>query len=576
MIEEERKRELEAMRHSASHVMAEAVQALFPGAKFGIGPTVEGGFYYDFDLPRPLAPADLEKIESRMKESVAADLPFRREEVDVATARRLFADQPYKLELVEELRDEPLSVYRQGGFTDLCRGPHVASTGRIGAFKLLSVAGAYWRGDENRPMLQRIYSTAFFTQRELDEHLRRLDEAARRDHRRLGKDLDLFSVHPEVGAGLLLYHPNLGRVRTVVEDFWRSEHYRHGYEIVYTPHIGRAVLWERSGHLGYFTDDMYPPMELDNAEYYLKPMNCPFHILIYESAMRSYRDLPMRLAELGTVYRYERPGVLHGLLRTRGFTQDDAHIFCRPDQIEDEVIACIDLSFFLLGAFGLHEYEIYLSTRPAKAVGEVEAWEDATRALRQALARRGLSYAVDEGGGSFYGPKIDIKIKDARGRAWQCTTIQFDFNLPERFDLTYVGEDGEEHRPHMIHRALLGSLERFLGVLVEHYGGALPVWLAPVQAVVIPIADRHNEYAARVEAQLRDAGLRTNADTRSERMNLKIREAQLQKVPYMLVVGDAEVAGGKVAVRLRSGENRGPMAIEEFLRLALDDIAARR
>jgi len=576
MAGEERDGRLEAMRHSASHVMAEAVQALFSGAKFGIGPTVQDGFYYDFDLPQPLTPEDLEAIEARMKEIVAADLPFEREQVDVATARRVFADQPYKLELIEELQDGPLSIYRQGGFTDLCRGPHVESTGRVGAFKLLSVAGAYWRGEETRPMLQRIYGTAFFTQQELEDHLHRLEEAARRDHRRLAKDLDLFSIHPEVGAGLLLYHPKLGRARTVIEDFWRNEHYRRGYEIVYTPHIGRALLWERSGHLTYFTDDMYPPMKLDNADYYLKPMNCPFHILIYKSALRSYRELPMRLAELGTVYRYERPGVLHGLLRTRGFTQDDAHIFCRPDQMEDEVIACIDLSFFLLGAFGLHEYEIYLSTRPGKAVGEAQAWEDATRALRQALARRGLPYAVDEGGGSFYGPKIDIKIKDALGRSWQCTTIQFDFNLPERFGLTYVGEDGQEHRPYMIHRALLGSLERFLGVLIEHYGGALPVWLAPVQAVVVPIADRHNDYARRVEAHLREQGLRAEADTRSERMNLKIREAQLQKVPYMLVVGDAEMAGEKVALRLRSGENRGPLPLEEFLRLACEDVAARR
>ncbi len=569
------KERLERLRHSASHVMAEAVLSLFPGAKLGIGPAIEDGFYYDFDLPRPLTMEDLTAIEAKMREIVAADLSFIYEEDDRQAAQRRFAEQPYKLELIADLGEERYGVYTQGGFTDLCRGPHVPSTGQIGAFKLLSVAGAYWRGDEHRPMLQRIYGTAFETQEEVDAHLHHLEEAARRDHRRLGRELDLYSVHEETGAGLIHWHPKGARVRTIIEDFWRTEHYRAGYDLVYSPHIGKANLWRQSGHLDFYHDNMYSPMDIEGQDYYIKPMNCPFHINIYQSALRSYRELPLRLAELGTVYRYERSGVLHGLMRVRGFTQDDAHIFCRPDQMEAEIEGVIDFTLHMLRAFGFDEYEVYLATRPEKAVGAPELWEQATTALQRAATERGLSYEVDEGGGAFYGPKIDIKIKDALGRAWQCTTIQFDFNLPERFDLNFIGDDGREHRPYMIHRALLGSLERFFGVLVEHYAGAFPVWLAPVQAAIIPISDRHLDYARQVEQTLRQADVRVELDASSERMQAKIRRAQLAKVPYMLVLGDAEVSGGTVAVRQRSGENHPGLSLDGFLEMLRQAVAAR-
>ncbi len=557
---------LDPLRHSAAHVMADAVLEVFPEAKLAIGPPIEDGFYYDFELPRPLTPEDLKEIEERMRAIIAADHPFIREEVSKEEARRLFADQPYKLEILDEIPDEKVSLYRHGKFVDLCRGPHVESTGKIKAFKLLNVAGAYWRGDERRPMLQRIYGTAFETEAELEAYLKRLEEAARRDHRRLGRELDLFSIHhEEIGAGLVLWHPKGGRIREIIEEFWRRLHREAGYELVYTPHIGRARLWEISGHLDFYRENMYQPIEVEGQEYYLKPMNCPFHIYIYKSRVRSYRELPVRLGELGTVYRYERSGVLHGLLRVRGFTQDDAHIFCRPDQIEAEVIGVLDLNFRLWEAFGFKEFEIYLATRPEKFVGRVEDWDRATEGLKQALRDRGLDFKVDEGGGAFYGPKIDIWFRDAIGRAWQCTTVQFDFNEPERFDLKYTGPDGREHRPIMIHRALLGSMERFFGILIEHYAGAFPVWLAPVQAVIIPITDRHLEYAYQVEGRLRAAGLRVETDDRSDRMNQKIRDAQLQKVPYMLVVGDREVESGTVAVRHRTGENLGPMPVDAFI-----------
>jgi len=451
----------------------------------------------------------------------------------------------------------------------------VESTGRIKSFKLLGVAGAYWRGDERRPMLQRIYGTAFESQEALDEFLKLLEEAEQRDHRRLGRQLDLFSVHEEVGPGLIIWHPKGGRLRAVIEDYWRDLHYRYGYELVYGPHIGRAGLWETSGHLDFYRENMYSPMDVEGQEYFIKPMNCPFHIMVYRSALRSYRNLPMRLAEMGTVYRYERSGVLHGLMRVRGFTQDDAHIFCRPDQIEDEIMGCLDLTFELLEDFGFRDYEIYLSTKPEKWVGSDEMWAEATRSLERALYVRELEYDVDEGGGVFYGPKIDVKIRDALGRAWQCTTIQFDFNLPERFDLTFQGSDGRPHRPYMVHRAILGSLERFLGVLIEHYGGAFPLWLAPVQAVVIPIADRHLEYARGVAQDLKKQGFRVEVDERSERMNLKIREAQLQKVPYMLVAGDREVSSGTVAVRPLSGEDLGPVSLPDLAARLGDEVASK-
>jgi threonyl-tRNA synthetase len=558
--------------------MAEAVQHLFPNAKFGIGPAIENGFYYDIDLPRPLTPDDLEKIEAEMRKIVQENQRFQRSEMTRQEARDFFEkrDQPYKVEIIDELEDESPSIYQQGDFVDLCRGPHVESTGEIGAFKLLSVAGAYWRGDEKRPMLQRIYGTTFPTQQELDEYLWRQEEAKKRDHRRLGPELDLFSVSEDIGPGLILWHPKGGRVRIAVEEFWRKSHFDAGYEVVFSPHVGRGLLWETSGHLQNYADIMYPPMELEGERYFVKPMNCPFHIQMYKTRLRSYRDLPLRWAELGTVYRFERSGVLHGLLRVRGFTQDDAHIFCRPDQVEAEVLGALDLSLYLFRSFGFHEYDVYLSTRPEdKYVGDLDNWEKATEALRQAVIKRGLAYQVDEGGGAFYGPKIDIKVKDALGRSWQCTTVQFDFNLPERFDLSFIGEDGKEHRPIMVHRALLGSLERFFAILVEHYAGAFPLWLAPVQAVVIPIADRHLAYAQQAAKQLGDAGLRVDVDGRREKVNFKIREAQLQKIPYMLVVGDREMESGTAAIRSRSQGDLGAKPLDEIRGMLLHQVAAK-
>ena len=576
IIEEEHPHDpVDTMRHSAAHIMAEAMLSLFPDAKIGIGPTIEHGFYYDFDLPRPLTPEDLGTIEDKMRQIIAADQPFSYEDIDKDVARKLFEGQPYKQEIIEAIPDQKVRVYTQGGFTDLCRGPHVSSTGKIKAFKLLNVAGAYWRGDERRPMLQRIYGAAFESQGELDAHLERLEEAIRRDHRRLGRELDLFSVHEEAGAGLIYWHPKGARVRSIIEDYWRQQHYKRGYDLVYSPHVGKGWLWETSGHLGFYQENMYAPMEMDEQQYYVKPMNCPFHIMIYRTSLRSYRELPMRLGELGTVYRYERPGVLHGLLRVRGFTQDDAHIFCTPEQVEDEVVGVLDFTFDMMRDFGFEELEIYLSTRPEKYVGEPADWEHAQDALRHAIQRRGLPYHTDEGGGAFYGPKIDIKIRDALGREWQCATVQFDFNEPARFGLTYVGPDGHEHQPTMVHRVLLGSLERFFGVLIEHYAGAFPVWLAPVQAVVIPIADRHHDYAQQVAAQLREADIRVQVDDRSERMNYKIREAQVQKIPYMLVVGDREAADGVLSVRLRSGEELRGQPVAEFLRTVQEAVAKK-
>ena len=567
---------LERLRHSASHIMAEAVLSLFPDAKLGIGPPINTGFYYDFDLPRSLTLDDLKVIEERMRQSISGDQPFVQQEVDKEEARRLFAHQPYKLELIEEIADEMVSTYRHGDFLDLCAGPHVANAGQVRAFKLTSIAGAYWRGDERRPMLQRIYGALFETEEELADHLHRLEEAQRRDHRRLGRELDLFSFHEEFGPGLVYWHPKGGRIRTIIEDLWRQEHYKAGYEIVYTPHLGKAALWDVSGHLDFYRENMYAPMDVDGQEYFLKPMNCPFHIEIYKSAVRSYRDLPMRLAELGTVYRYERSGVLHGLLRLRGFTQDDAHIFCRPDQVEEEVIRAVDFGIHYLRLFGFDDYLLCLSTRPDKYVGSIEEWDRATEALQQAIQASGMSYEVDEGGGVFYGPKIDIHVRDPIGRTWQLTTVQFDFNLPERFDLTFIGQNGREQRIYMVHRALLGSLERFLGVLIEHYAGAFPLWLAPVQVVLIPIADRHLEHARRVASELEAAGLRVKLDERSERMQAKIRDAQLQKVPYMLVMGDKEVEAQAVAVRLRSGQDLGSMSLSAFLARAVDEVRQRR
>ncbi len=570
---EKKEERLERMRHSAAHVMAEAVLSLFPEAKFGIGPAIENGFYYDFDLPRSLSPDDLPKIEQKMAEIIAADEPFIQDEISKDEARRLFSSQPYKLELLEEIPDEKVSIYRQGGFVDLCRGPHVSSTGEIKAFKLLNIAGAYWRGDEHRPMLQRIYGVAFETKEELDNYLKKLEEAAKRDHRKLGRELDLFSIHEEAGPGLVLWHPKGAVIRRVIEDFWKDEHIKRGYDIVYTPHIAKLDLWKRSGHWEFYRDYLYSPMEVEGQEYIIKPMNCLGHILIYKTKQRSYRELPIRMAELGTVYRYERSGVLHGLSRVRGFTQDDAHIFCRFDQLEDEVVGVLKLALFMIDTFGFTSYQVFLSTRPEKYAGSLEVWEEATETLKKALLRLEIPYEIDPGEGVFYGPKIDIKFEDAQGRAWQGPTIQVDFNLPQRFNVTYIGEDNREHPVAMVHRTVLGSMERFLASLIEHYGGAFPVWLAPVQVRVIPIADRHLEYARRVESELKSQGVRVEVDAKSETVNHKIREAEVEKIPYMLVVGDREVSNSTVSVRSHGKKELTTQPLSSFKEGILKAIA---
>ena len=567
--------QLETLRHSASHVMAEAVLRMFPDARFGIGPAIEDGFYYDFELPRSLTPDDLPVIEGIMREIVALDVPFDRKEVSKDEAIRLFTDQPYKLELLQDLDDGEITLYSQGSFTDLCRGPHVKSSGQIGAFKLMRTAGAYWRGDESRPMLQRIYGVCFESEAALAEHLEKLALAAQRDHRKLGKDLDLFSIHDEIGPGLVCWHANGAMVRQVIEDFWRAEHQKRRYGIVYTPHIGKLDQWKKSGHWEFYHENLYSPMEVDGQQYLLRPMNCLGHILIFKNRTRSYRELPVRMAELGTVYRYERGGVLYGLTRVRGFTQDDAHIFCRQDQIQEEVIGVIQLAQFMLTTFGFSEYKIVLSTRPEHYAGSPEVWEQATTALTEAMESLDLAYEVDPGGGAFYGPKIDIKLSDAMGRGWQGPTIQVDFNLPQRFDVCYIGEDGGEHLVTMIHRTVLGSMERFFACLVEQYGGAFPVWLSPVQAIVIPIADRHLEYATEIEKELRVSGIRAEVDVRSERMSSKIRDAQMAKIPFMLVVGDKEIESRGASVRLRSGEDLGMQSIQDVQSRIADAVESK-
>ncbi|HEY3316728.1 MAG TPA: threonine--tRNA ligase [Bacillota bacterium] len=569
-------------RHTAAHVLAQAVKRLFPEAKLTIGPAIEDGFYYDFDVEKPFTPEDIERIEAEMKKIIQENLALERSEVSRGEAVSEFKQrgEPYKIELAEELPEgETISLYRQDGFLDLCAGPHLASTGRIKALKLLSAAGAYWRGDEHNRMLQRIYGTAFESQKDLDEHLHKLEEAKRRDHRRLGKELDIFSIHEDAGPGLIFWHPKGGHIRELVENFWREEHRKRGYDIVYSPHIAKVDLWKTSGHWGWYRENMYSPMPIDEVEYLLKPMNCPFHILMYKAAMRSYRDLPLRWAELGTVYRYERSGVLHGLLRVRGFTQDDAHIFCRPDQLEAEIMEVIDLARFMMKSFGYKDYDVKLSVRDPnnkeKYAGSEEVWQAAEGALVGALTTLGIPYDVDEGEAKFYGPAIDIKVKDALGRGWQGPTIQCDFNLPERFDMSYVGEDGAMHRPVMIHRTVLGSMERFVGGLIEHYAGAFPLWLSPVQVRLLPITDRHHEYAAQVAERLRSAGVRAEVDSRNEKVNYKIRQAQVEKVPYMLVVGDKEVESGTVAVRDRAAGDLGPMKVEDFQQKAKREIDAK-
>jgi threonyl-tRNA synthetase len=556
---------LEIYRHSSAHLLAAAVTELFPDAQCGIGPPTDEGFFYDFLVAKPFTPEDLAAIEKKMAHIVKQNRPIEKRLIPKAEALELFArkGQTLKCELIREKAGEQVQCYTMGEFIDFCLGPHLPSTGKIQAVKLKeSPSQSYWKGKEGNPEMQRIYGYAFFTKDELDAHLRKLEEAKRRDHRRLGRELDLFSVADETGAGLILWHPKGGFIRMKMEDYWREAHLQGGYDIVFSPHIAKLDLWKTSGHTEYYRENMYSPIEIENVEYQLKPMNCPFHITIYRSHMRSYRELPLRYAELGTVYRFERSGVLHGLLRVRGFTQDDAHLFCTPEQLDTEVVRVLDFVTMILRTFGFERYDIFLSTRPAKSAGTDEQWETATKALRGALEKRGLPFTVDPGEGVFYGPKIDIKIKDVLDRAWQCSTIQVDFNNPNRFKLEYIGEDGKAHQPVMVHRALLGSLERFFGVLIEHYAGAFPLWLAPVQAVVIPVGERHQEYARSVADVLRARGVRVHVDDRAEKMNYKIREAQVQKVPYMLVVGDKEVEAKNASVRHRQAGDLGPMAIE--------------
>jgi threonyl-tRNA synthetase len=555
-------------RHTSAHIMAQAVKELFPAAQLTIGPVIEEGFYYDFAFERPFTPEDLAQIEARAYDIIKRDLPITRLEVSRVEAVKLSRDrgERYKVEIIETMIPDPvISLYQQGDFIDVCEGPHLPSTGYVGAFKVLSSAGAYWRGDERNPMLQRIYGTSFPTQEELQSHLKKMEEIRRRDHRRLGKELDLITIQDEIGPGLVLWHPKGALVRLLIENFWREQHLKAGYQLVYSPHVARLELWKTSGHVEYYRDNMFAPIRVENSEYQLKPMNCPFHIMIYKTHLRSYRDLPLRYAELGTVYRYERTGVLHGLLRVRGFTQDDAHLFCRPDQIESEVGQVLDFTFGMLRAFDFAEFDVYVSTRPEKAVGSVENWAQAIGALEKALNQRGVAYRIDPGEGVFYGPKIDIKIKDGLGRLWQCSTIQVDFNNPQRFELAYTGEDGKAHRPIMIHRAVLGSLERFFGILLEHYAGAFPLWLAPVQVLVLPIALKHQAYAERVTGELRQAGFRVECDLRNETIGFKIREGEKAKVPFMLVIGDREMQTGTVSVRGRSKVDLGSMTLSAVL-----------
>ncbi|MBF0344059.1 MAG: threonine--tRNA ligase [Nitrospirae bacterium] len=554
-------------RHSTSHIMAHAVKELFPDAKVTIGPATEEGFYYDFDQETPFTPDDLVKIEKKMIQIIKKNNPFVRKVVSKADAIQLFKDmgETYKVEIIEEIEDDVVSLYEEGEFVDLCRGPHVPSTGRINAFKLLKTAGAYWRGSEKNKMLQRIYGTAFANETQLKDYLNFLEEVKKRDHRKIGKELDLFSINDEIGAGLILWHPNGAIIRKTIEDFWRDEHIKANYSLLYTPHIAKLNLWQRSGHLDFYKENMYAPMEIEGADYELKPMNCPFHVAIYNSSLRSYREFPIRYAELGTVYRYERSGVLHGLMRVRGFTQDDAHIFCRIDQIEDEILNVLDFTLFVLKTFGFEQYDIYLSTRPEKYVGSLDNWEISTNALTKALTTKELKYEVDPGEGVFYGPKIDIKVKDSLKRQWQCSTIQVDFNNPERFDITYRGADDKEHMPIMIHRALMGSLERFFGVLIEHYGGVFPLWLSPLQLSILTVSDRHIAFAQELVDLFKKNGIRVEGDFGNEKIGYKIRHASMRKVPYTVLIGDKEAQTATLTVRKRSGGNIVYNSREELL-----------
>ena len=568
MIPNKNPTELETIRHSCAHLMAQAVQELFPGTQVTIGPVIEDGFFYDFSRKDAFVPEDLVKIEKRMKELAAADIPIVRSEISREEAKKKFSDmgEIFKVEIIESIDpNEPITIYSQGDWGDLCGGPHVESTKKIKAFKLLHTSSAFWRGDERNPVLQRIYGTAWNTEKELRLYLKRLEEAKKRDHRKLGKELDLFSVSDDIGPGLILWHPKGARIRHLMEEFWKKEHFRHGYEMVISPHAAKIDLWKTSGHTEFYKENMFSNMDVEGREYVMKPMNCPFHIQIYKTKLRSYRDLPVRFGELGTVYRYERSGVLHGLLRVRGFTQDDAHLFCRPSQIEEEITKVLDLIVFVLQSFGFHEYKIYLSTRPEKYVGSDSGWESATKALETALNNKNLEFEVDPGEGVFYGPKIDIKIKDSLNRYWQVSTVQVDFNLPEKFDITYIEEDGQRRQPIMLHRALMGSLERFFGCLIEHYAGAFPLWLAPVQIILLPITDNHTEYTDKIAKELEESGIRVEKDLRNEKIGFKIREAQLQKIPYMIVLGDKEVETSTLSVRRRRSKETRTLDLKTFL-----------
>ncbi len=561
-------------RHSAAHLMARAIQGIFDDVQVDIGPATDDGFYYDFDLPHRLTPEDFPKIEKEIARLIALDEPFVKKVVTREECAKMLAGQKYKLERLADIPEgEDISTYTVGDYVEMCRGPHVEHSGQIGVVKLTRLAGSYYRGDEKNKMLQRVYGIVAKDQAALDEMIAREEEAKKRDHRVLGKQLELFTITEQVGPGLAHWLPKGARIRVAIEEYWRKKHYEAGYEIVYTPHVGRSVLWQTSGHLGFYKEGMFPCMKVQEGsgndayieEYYVKPMNCPFHIQIYQFKKRSYRDLPMRLAELGTVYRYEKDGVRHGLFRVRGFTQDDAHIFCTPEQIVQEIKDTVEFARKMLGKFGFHDIQAYLSTKPAKAVGDPARWEQATQSLRDALEQEGMSYEVDEGGGAFYGPKIDMKIKDALGRPWQLGTVQFDFNLPERFNLTYIGDDGKEHQPYMVHRALLGSIERFFGILIEHYAGAFPLWLAPEQVRILPISDKAMDYAKKVQAALRAADFRVDVDVSAEKLGAKIREATLQKVPYQIVVGPRDEAAGTISVRSRSEGDLGAMTVDAFL-----------
>lgn len=567
-------KDLEALRHSCSHVMADAVKKLFPKVKLGIGPAIEDGFYYDFDKKDGFVPENLAEIEKEMAKIIKADLEFKREDISKKEALKLFKNEPYKIELINNLGQDTVSIYRHGKFFDLCKGPHVKSTGQIGAFKLLSIAGAYWHGIETNPMLQRIYGTCFYSKKALQDFLTLREEAKKRDHRRLGKELDLFSIHDDVGPGLVFYHPKGALLRMIIEDYIKKEHLRRGYEMVMGPHILKSDIWVTSGHYDYYKENMYI-FKSEGDEYAVKPMNCPAHMLIYKSKLRSYRDLPIRYFELGNVHRREKSGVLHGLLRVRAFTQDDAHIFCTPSQAEEEIVGVINFVIETMKVFGFHDYKIDLSTRPPKFIGTVEMWENATNALKKALESKGMEYGVNEGEGAFYGPKIDIMVKDALGRPWQCATVQCDFALPERFDLTYISSEGKKERPVILHRVILGSVERFLGTLIEHYAGAFPVWLSPVQAVIIPITDRVHDYADDILARLQRENIRVEIDKRSQKLQYKIREAELQKIPYMLIVGDKEKESGSVALRARKEGDLGATKLEDFLRRIKKEIETK-